>query len=110
MHRRDDDTAAGEVVTHQVGEPLLACPVEGGGRLVEQPEPDGGRRQAGDGEAPALASREIGGREARHGAKADRFRGFGPGSGPGFQKVFQPEFQVFGERESDGFSASWWPR
>ncbi len=69
--RRQDEAAAGAMGAHQVGQDRLRGGVERGGRLVEQPDRSGDRDHAREREPPALAGREIAGRQMRQPVEAD---------------------------------------
>jgi hypothetical protein len=75
MGRRNDQPPAAEMRPHQLGQPFLARRIEGGGGLVEQPDRARRRHQAGDGEPPALAGRQVGGRQAGEAVQGDGFEG-----------------------------------
>ena len=63
MGSGDDQAPAGEVIGHQAGKHALTSDVERIGRLVQQPDRAPDREQPGDREPPALAGRQIRGRQ-----------------------------------------------
>jgi len=71
MRRRHDETPARKVLAHQVREAVLAGRIERGGWLIQQPKGARHCDQAGQGEAPPLPGRKVGGRQVGDPAKAD---------------------------------------
>ena len=69
---RDDQAAAGEMLTHQPARRVLRRRVERRGRLVEQPDRALHGDQPGERQPPPLAGRQIGRRQFRQRRETDR--------------------------------------
>ena len=87
---------------------LLRCGVERAGRLVEQPDRAFHGEKAGDRKAAPLAGGKIGGGQVDERVQPDRRQRLRNLGGAAPKKRDQK--RRFSPTESDGFSASWWPR
>lgn len=96
--RGHDDTAAAEVVPHQLAEALLAGRIERRGGLVKQPYRARRGDQAGDGEPPPLPGRQISGRQFGQAIEADGFERRCCRRSTTAQKCI-PEFEVLPDRK-----------
>ncbi len=110
MRRRQDEAASGQMRPHQIAEALLRRGVERARRLVEQPDRPLDREQPRDRQPPALAGRQIGGGQIGERVEADRRERRVDDLGRCARRRKPAQNRRFSATDSDGFSASWWPR